>query len=180
MRSTACKPWSDGALGTSAAVRIRVHSACSPWHLPLTPSSLPHPCQRSWLAGWRLLACCTPVSCCRRLATSPATSSPTHPAGFPTASVFGDQVFKFTELQGQGIEGEDLVCDASIVPGKCVLPIAGEAALVCHAMGPMCRAVTVYLNGAHKNGMASGNSKLGQPAMCHRLGCGNSLLEPAG
>lgn len=56
-------------------------------------------------------------------------------------------MFKFTELQGQGIEGGDLPCDASMVPGRCVLPVAGEAALVCHTLGPLCQAVTVYLNG---------------------------------
>ncbi|PRW57729.1 Serine threonine- kinase CTR1 [Chlorella sorokiniana] len=67
-------------------------------------------------------------------------------SGFPADTVFGDQSFKFTELQGQGIEGEDFPCDASSVPGKCVLPVAGEATLVCHFMGRMCQAVTVYLN----------------------------------
>lgn len=62
--------------------------------------------------------------------------------------MFGDTSFRFTELQGQGIEGEDMPCDASMVPGKCVLPFAGEGVLVCHAMRSICRAVTIYLNGA--------------------------------
>ncbi len=62
--------------------------------------------------------------------------------------MFGDQTLKFTELQGQGIQGADLPCGYSLVPGKCVLPVIDEAALVCHALGELCRAVTVYFRGA--------------------------------
>ena len=180
LRGAACMPWSGRAPGTSAAVRIGVHSACPPGALPTfqAAASLPAIVAGCLAAAAWLYTRLSLLQAARNLTGH--LPPPTRPAGFPTASVFGDQVFKFTELQGQGIEGEDLVCDASIVPGKCVLPIAGEAALVCHAMGPMCRAVTVYLNGAHKNGMAAGNSNLWQPARWRRLGCGASLLEPAG
>lgn len=61
--------------------------------------------------------------------------------------MWGDQVLKFTELEGQGIEGADLPCAHSLVPGKCVLSILDEAMLVCHALGELCKAVTVYLKG---------------------------------
>lgn len=61
--------------------------------------------------------------------------------------MWGDQVLKFTELEGQGIDGADLPCAHSLVPGKCVLSILDEAMLVCHALGELCKAVTVYFKG---------------------------------
>ena len=97
---------------------------------------------------------------------------PPSPAGFPTTSIYGEQVFKFTELQGQGIEGADLPCAPSIVPGKCALPVVDEAMLVCHAMGGLCKAVTVYFNGAVSLGgscMARGAGRKAEQASCAAL-----------
>jgi hypothetical protein len=69
-------------------------------------------------------------------------------SGFPTTSVWGDQVLKFTELQGQAIEGADLPCPAaSLVPGKCVMSNLVDAIMFCHAVGGLCRAATVYFKG---------------------------------
>lgn len=98
--------------------------------------------------------CCCPA---RRPSRQPtcdlhAATPPAAPSGFPTTSAYGEQVFKFTELQGQGIEGADLSCAPSIVPGKCALSNVDEAMMVCHAMGGLCKAVTIYFHGAFRRG----------------------------
>ncbi|KAL4855424.1 Mitogen-activated protein kinase kinase kinase 9 [Chlorella vulgaris] len=66
-------------------------------------------------------------------------------AGFPVRAPQLD-LPGFTSNVGQGLQGADFGCPASILPGQCAFASPLDAATVCAYM-PACRSVVVYANG---------------------------------
>ncbi|KAL4419965.1 hypothetical protein ABPG75_007063 [Micractinium tetrahymenae] len=72
----------------------------------------------------------------------PATAITT---GFPICYELND-VPGFTAQAGQGVPGADIVCEQSLIPGKCALASTADAIITC-VRTPDCLAVVHYVNG---------------------------------
>ncbi|KAL4425260.1 hypothetical protein ABPG75_009276 [Micractinium tetrahymenae] len=77
-------------------------------------------------------------------------------------------------IEGQGIQGGDMPCDGSLVPGRCVLGRVEEAAALCLDTAPTCRGLVLYKRGLDgcsapvavlKSAVPSGNSTFVDPTI---------------